>query len=66
MLWAIVARLMAALRCSQQVRREQRELLALNDIELRDIGLSRLDAVAAARDASPWPCWRAGPGASSR
>lgn len=53
-----VSRLLAALRCWRQLRRERQQLLAMNDAELRDIGLSRIDAIAAARRPIFQPCLR--------
>lgn len=62
----IVLRLLAILRCWQQRRREQRELLALTDRELRDIRLSRIEALAAAQRATLRPCLGASLGAAPR
>ncbi len=53
-----VSRLLAALCCWRQLQRERQQLLAMNDVELRDIGLSRIDAVAAAQRPSFQPCLR--------
>jgi uncharacterized protein YjiS (DUF1127 family) len=52
------SRLLAALRCWRRLRREQQHLLAMGDVELRDISLSRIDALAAARRPALWPCLR--------
>jgi len=43
-------------RAYRQQHRERRQLLALSDRELRDIGISRIDAVRAADR----PFWRRG------
>lgn len=50
------SRLLAALRCWRRWRREQAQLLAMSDRQLRDIGLSRSEARAAARQPALWPC----------
>lgn len=50
-----VSRLLAALRCWRQLQRERQQLLAMNDVELRDIRLSRIDAD---RQASSRACAR--------
>jgi uncharacterized protein YjiS (DUF1127 family) len=62
----IALRLWAVLSCWRQRRREQRELLALTDRELRDIRASRIDALAAARQQTLRPCLCAGASAAAR
>ena len=49
--WRIVLRFA---RCWRQLRLEYRQLLLMNDRQLSDIGLSRIDAVQATRG----PVWR--------
>lgn len=47
--------LIARLRLCHELQRERAQLLALNERELHDIGISRIDAVREARK----PLWRA-------
>ena len=51
--WAAVEAI-ERLQCYRQARRERAQLLALDDRELRDLGLSRVDALQVAER----PAWR--------
>lgn len=51
--WAAVE-LIERFQCYRQARRERAQLLALDDRDLHDLGLSRVDAVRLANE----PAWR--------
>lgn len=57
--WAAVE-VVEGLQCYRRARRERAQLLAMGERELRDLGLSRVDAVRYAAQ-SPWrDCARLG------